>query len=116
MNALIDRLRYVQRHPFPQLIPDSSLTQVGRFGAVTGLEVLADDLTEHGTSAAEILNTVRMRVTAATWEVFLKRELLEENIETIASEFKIKKASVYQSTSRVRTLIKQECEAYFRKR
>ncbi|MEM9941634.1 MAG: sigma-70 family RNA polymerase sigma factor [Planctomycetota bacterium] len=116
MNALIDRVRLLKNHPFPKLISDSEMDAVKSADTLTelGLNSLAEQLTDQSTSAAEILAKVEKRVKSFTWDSFVRRELLLEEVESIASELGIKKASVYQSCSRVRALIKEESENYFR--
>ena len=114
VNALIDRLRLSENNPFPQLISDSNITNISAHDQrLQSLDSLADELTEQSTSAAQILAQVEQRVKPETWSSFVRRELLSEEVETIASELGIKKASVYQSCSRVRTLIKDVSEQYF---
>lgn len=60
-----------------------------------------------------ILARVREFVQVATWNAFIQRELLQLEVADVAAEPGIKKASVYQSCSRVRSIIKQESEKYF---
>lgn len=105
LNTIIDALRKSKKYPMPKLLAQPELK--------SQLDSLADQLTERSTSAAEILNRVRLRLQPLTWDAFVRRELLQEEVSTIAGELGIKKASVYQSVSRVRTMIKEECQKYF---
>jgi RNA polymerase sigma factor (sigma-70 family) len=113
-NALIDRIRLLDNHPFPKLIRDHDIENETLVELVDrGLDSLAEQLTEQSTSAAEILAKVERRVKPETWNSFVRRELLADEVEAIAQEMGIKKASIYQSCSRVRSLIKVESERYF---
>jgi DNA-directed RNA polymerase specialized sigma24 family protein len=115
LNAIFDRLRFSKSHPFPQLLTESKLPPllINENHSETQLDELADQLSEQSTAAAEILSRVRNRVKPATWDSFVRRELLQEEVSTIAEELDLKKASVYQSVSRVRSIIKQESKQYF---
>ena len=113
-NGLIDRLRFAANHPLPKILDGSWIGSLASEDVSPEFEQLVDQLTEKSSSAAKILNAVRGRVTEQTWDSFVRRELLGEDVSQIASNLDIKKASVYQSISRVRILIRRESEAYFR--
>ena len=112
MNAVTDRLRVSKDYPFPQLLSGSELTQ--QLVTPAEIEGIAEELTEKTSSAAMILARVRERVQETTWNAFVQRELLQIEAVFIAEELGIKKASVYQSCSRVRAIIAEESEKYFR--
>lgn len=115
-NALIDRLRMLENSPFPTLLGDGSLLsspENSHSSVSEGIDALADQITERSTSAAVILSRSRLRVTEPTWDAFIRRELLGEQVAEIATSLGIKKASVYQSVSRVRTIIREESRDYF---
>lgn len=112
-NGLIDRLRFAANHPLPKMLDGSWIGSLASEDVTPEFEQLVDQLTEKSSSAARILNAVRERVSEQTWDSFVRRELLGEDVSQIASNLEIKKASVYQSISRVRTLIRRESEAYF---
>ena len=113
INSVTDRLRMSNNRPFPRLLNDPELESNPK--AVSELEELAEDLTDKTSSAATILSRVRERVQETTWNAFVQRELLQIEVAVVANELGIKKASVYQSCSRVRSIIKEESELYFRK-
>jgi RNA polymerase sigma factor (sigma-70 family) len=114
MNSVTDRLRVSENNPFPQLLSDPDVARDPfRFSQIDGLSELAEELTEKTNSAAVILASVRERVAEATWNAFVQRELMQIEASAVAEELGIKKASVYQSCSRVRTIIKEESEKYF---
>lgn len=116
MNGLVDRLRYAAIHPIPKALDGSLIGTLVGDNVDPDFEQLVDRLADKSTSAAEILNAVRNRVQVQTWDSFVRRELLGEDVAKIAENLGIKKASVYQSISRVRILIRQENENYFRDR
>ena len=115
VNALVDRIRNADKSPFPRVMSDSNLE--ANNAAVNehdeAIELLAKQLTEKTTPAAEILDRARRRVNESTWNIFVRREILAEPVEDIANEYSMKKASVYQSISRLRSVIKKESEDYF---
>ena len=114
MNAVTDRLRVSRNHPFPQLLADSGVAPTAfDFAKIEGLSELAEELTNKTSSAAIILSRVQERVKDASWQAFVQRELLQIDAATVARELGIMKASVYQSCSRVRAMIKAESEKYF---
>jgi len=114
MNSVTDRLRLSRNNPFPQLLSDPGIapTQFD-FTQIDGLSELAEELTEKTSSAAIILSRVRARVKDASWNAFVQRELLQIEAAAIAEELEIKRASVYQSCMRVRSIIKEESEKFF---
>ena len=116
LNALIDRLRVAENNPFPSLLADVAqlpARQRGSTGSDAPVDQLAEQLTARSTPAALILSRSRQRVTEPTWDAFVRRELLDEPVATIADAKGIKKASVYQAVSRVRAIIREESRAYF---
>lgn len=114
MNSVTDRLRVSKNNPFPFLISDPDTANGPQVEAGReSLSDLADGLTEKTSSAATILSQVRQRVQESTWNAFVQRELLQIEAADVARELGIKKASVYQSCSRVRAIIKEESEKHF---
>ena len=115
MNSVTDRLRVSKNNPFPKLLSDPDVVNKPVDATqIEGLAELAENLTEKTSSAATILARARERVQESTWNAFVQRELLQVPVSEVAGELGIKKASVYQSCSRVRAIIKEESEAYFR--
>ena len=113
VNSLTDRLRISGSHPFPSLVSNLDVFGGDELSGMESLGELADGLTEKTSSAATILARVRKRVKVATWNAFVQRELLQLDVAAVAAELGVKKASVYQSCSRVRAIIKEESESYF---
>ena len=115
VNSLIDRVRLADKNPFPHVMSDSKLEANEAIATEhdEAIEALAMQLTEKTTPAAEILDRARQRVNESTWNIFVRREILSEPVEDIALEYSMKKASVYQSLSRLRSIIKKESEDYF---
>ena len=109
-NAVIDRLRVASKSESAMLLSDVDNLQIGQSRQI---EQLADQLTTSTTSAAVILARASKRVTASTWDAFIRRDLLDEDVAEIAASLGIKKASVYQSVSRVRKMIKEESQRWF---
>jgi RNA polymerase sigma factor (sigma-70 family) len=113
LNTLTDRLRTQKPIPPPVGSADSSVAVGGVLDGAPTLDDLAEQLTEESTPAANILERVRDRVTASTWDAFIRRDLLDEETAKIAESLGIKKASVYQSVSRVRRLVQEESRKWF---
>lgn len=116
LHALIDRLRVAKNSPFPSLLSDIGAIPSPDGPASTDIEAvqeLAEQLSQQTTPAARILLASRSRVTEPTWDAFLRREVLNESAASIAESMGIKKASVYQSVSRVRAIIREESRRYF---
>lgn len=115
LNTLIDRMRISSNRPFPFLLADSELNrkQASR-DLQSNLDSLAEQLVEPTIPAAEILAAVQGRFKPQSWDAFIRRELLHDEVEDIALDLGIKKASVYQACSRVRKLIREESVRYFR--
>ena len=117
VNSVTDRLRVSKNNPFPQLLSDPDVANKPADAMdIEGLAELTEDLTDRTSSAAKILENVRKRVSESTWNAFVQRELLQIEAGNIAEELGIKKASVYQSCLRVRSIIKEESEKYFGER
>ncbi|MFK7822378.1 MAG: RNA polymerase sigma factor [Planctomycetaceae bacterium] len=112
LNTLTDRLRTEKPFPSPIGDADDSVLSPNDSGSPS-LDDLAEQLTEQSTPAAAILQRVRDRVTNSTWDAFVRRDLLDEEVATIAESLGIKKASVYQSVSRVRKLVQEESRKWF---
>lgn len=111
LNTLTDRFRTEKPIPPPIGAGDDSIRAVTRLD--TSLEQLAEEITEQSTPAASILRRVRDRVSEATWDAFVRRDLLDDDVAAIADSLQIKKASVYQSVSRVRKLVQEESGKWF---
>ena len=114
LNSLTDRLRVSNNNPFPNLVSNPDLINNKTPGPdLQAISDLADGLAEKTSSAATILARVRERVQESTWNAFVQRELMQMEVDLIAAELGIKKASVYQSCSRVRSIIKEESQSFF---
>jgi RNA polymerase sigma factor (sigma-70 family) len=114
INSVTDRLRMSNNNPFPSLISNPEMERSrDDVDGLSSVDGLAEELTEKTSSAATILARVRVRVQESTWNAFVQRELLQIEVSDVAADLGIKKASVYQSCSRVRTIIKEESEKYF---
>ena len=109
-NTVIDRLRAASNSDMALLLRDLDNLQVRQSPEI---EQLADQLTPSSTSAAVILARASDRVSESTWDAFIRRDLLDEDVAEIAASLGIKKASVYQSVSRVRKIIKEESQRWF---
>lgn len=114
-NTIIDRLRTANNSPSPTPIGDAHQIADSTHQSLSQSEVdvLAEQLTGATGSAANILAQAKRRVSESSWDAFIRRDLLDESAGTIADSIGIKKASVYQSVSRVRKVIKQESEKWF---
>jgi RNA polymerase sigma factor (sigma-70 family) len=116
LNALVDRLRVAKNNPFPAPVGDIHewVAHTPESGGIPDdLDRLADELTLHSSPAARILSRCRSRVAADTWDAFVRREVLDEPVAVIARDMGLRKASVYQSVSRLRGIIREESRRHF---
>ena len=74
-------------------------------------EELNEDVLEQEVAAVELLRSIKSRVKAENWDMFVRCKFLREDATTVAKEYGIKRASVYQNLSRITKMIRTECEA-----
>lgn len=112
MNEIRDRFRKLGKSEMMPAVGGSTHRQLFENQANEYENQDRDEQRLEGESAvAEVLQSVRDRVKAESWDIFVRTKFLGQDAKTVAEEFGIKRASVYQSVSRISKMLKEECES-----
>jgi RNA polymerase sigma factor (sigma-70 family) len=106
MNEIRDRFRRAAMDG-----PERGVGGTTNQHIVNNLEVPGEQKLENESKVADVFRRTSQQVSEGSWNMFIRCKFLGQDAESVARDFNIRRASVYQNVSRITKLLRQECEA-----
>jgi RNA polymerase sigma-70 factor (ECF subfamily) len=109
-NILTDFWRQQRRRPEPGAVGGSAfLEQLADLAGPEAADELSGAIDDRArTTAAEVLERVRAKLKATTWQAFHQAMIEQRPAAEVAAELNLSVASVYKATYRVKRMLLQE--------